>query len=277
VAAVGSYLQARRNNGSWLVRIEDLDPPREQSGAADAILRTLDRYGFEWDEEVVYQSKRHPYYEEILHYLFRENRAYPCVCSRKDIANATGGGHIYPETCRNRAVSLKRGRSLRLKTAYETVRFDDAIQGRYTQNVRAEVGDFVLRRADGFYAYQLAVVADDAEQHITEVVRGADLLDNTPRQIYLQRLLDYPSMNYAHLPVVTKDGDKLSKQTKAQPVDRQPAEFMIIKALEFLGHAPPRELRDENLAAIWEWAHKNWRIQHVPATTAMDFQLSPQR
>jgi glutamyl-Q tRNA(Asp) synthetase len=268
VAAVGSHLDAKHHDGAWLVRMEDLDPPREMPGAASLILRTLEAYGFEWDGEVLYQSRRGDAYEDALQRLEQAGMCYPCACTRKEIADsAVRGveGPVYPGTCRN-GLHGRPARVWRLRTTNEEIAFDDAIQGRQVQMLERDIGDFVLKRADGLYAYQLAVVVDDAAQGITHAVRGADLLDSTPRQIWLQRLLGLPALHYAHLPVaVNAAGEKLSKQTLAAPLDLDHAGPALWQALDFLGQQPPPELRDD-ATAIWQWARSNWRLQAVPKT-----------
>jgi glutamyl-Q tRNA(Asp) synthetase len=224
VAATASYLDARRNHGEWLVRMEDVDKPRAMPGAADSILSDLEYFGFQWDGPVMYQSQRTDAYREALERLKAMGMAYPCGCSRKEIE-----GDIYPGTCANGVPPGKVARSWR---------------------VRGE-GDFVVLRADGYFAYQLAVVVDDAAQGITDVVRGADLLDSTPRQIHLQRLLGYPTPRYTHVPVVlAADGQKLSKQTGATALDRSRAGELLWDALAFLGHDPAPRLRRGSVKEI---------------------------
>jgi glutamyl-Q tRNA(Asp) synthetase len=243
VAALASYLDARAVGGKWLVRIEDVDEPRTVPGAADCILRCLEAYGMQWDETVVYQSHRKPLYQQALEAL--GDRVFPCGCSR-----VTG---IYPGTCRNGLPLGKLARAWRLRVPGDvTIRFEDRIRGPQSDALAVTTGDFVLRRADGLFAYQLAVVVDDAEQRITDVVRGEDLLDSTGRQILLQELLGYGRPRYAHIPVVRDPatGDKLSKQTLAPPVDPAGDEATFRKALAFLGiHGDwsIRDLRDGDL------------------------------
>ena len=271
VAAIGSYLQARSRGGSWLVRMEDLDPPREIAGASDAILRTLDQYGFEWDGSVLYQSTRHEAYLETLEQLRRDGLSYRCGCSRKQIAEQTMrldiSPAIYPGTCRTQSVSPHQRHAIRLLSPDETIGFSDAIQGHFSQQLGSEVGDFVLRRADGLFAYQLAVVVDDAYQVITEVVRGSDLLDNTPRQILLQRLLQLPSPDYLHLPVVlNRQGQKLSKQTYAPALDDDNPLPALWQGLAFLGQQPIQELLQGSVEELWRWAVENWRSENIPRT-----------
>ncbi|GHV59766.1 glutamyl-Q tRNA(Asp) synthetase [Campylobacterota bacterium] len=231
VAAVGSYASAKRQGGKWLVRIEDIDRPRVVKGAADEILRTLEAFGLEWDGEVMYQSRRTEAYRAALETLHTRGHTYECRCSRKDLAVANG---IHPPFCVARRTSGTA--SIRLKTPDETVGFHDRLCGEFRQNLRSEVGDFVLRQGENEFAYQLAVVVDDAFSGVTEVVRGADILTSTPRQIYLQRLLGCPTPEYAHLPLVLgADGAKLSKQNLAQPLDTRDVEATLNEALKFLG------------------------------------------
>ena len=245
VAALASWLDARAAGGRWLVRIEDLDAPRAQPGAADEILRTLDQLGLHWDGEVLYQSRRTGLYRDALEQL--RDQTYWCGCSRREIADsslglAADGAQIYPGTCRGGIAPAKTPRALRLKAA-GAVEFVDRVQGRQAQLLERDVGDFVLERAGGQFVYQLAVVVDDAAQGITDVVRGADLLDSTPRQIYLQRLLGYPTPRYLHVPAaVNKAGEKLSKQTGAPAADPARKEAEIRKALVFLGQPETGDL-----------------------------------
>jgi len=270
VAAIGSYLDAKYNNGQWLVRMEDLDPPRTVQGASRDILMSLEKLGMEWDEEVFFQSQRNQAYQLALSNLDQKGILYPCTCSRREIADSSIAGisgSIYPGTCRNKLSHVDRPAALRLRTNHHTIAFKDALRGLVCQQLEHDIGDFVLRRADNVYAYQLAVVVDDAQQNITHVVRGTDLLDSTPRQIYLQRLLGYTTPSYMHLPVVTNaQGEKLSKQTHAAPIDPSNALSQMVAALEFLGQNPPKELADDNLATFWQWAIKNWRIDKIPTT-----------
>jgi glutamyl-Q tRNA(Asp) synthetase len=268
VAATGSFLQARSHQGKWLVRIEDIDPPREVAGASTEILRTLENFGLEWDGPVRYQSTRSRAYDDAIESLRGAGALYACGCSRKEIA-ATGGP-IYPGTCRGRPLPSS-PHALRVNTCDAVVEFEDAIQGTIRQELGNEVGDFVVRRADGLYAYQLAVVVDDAEQWVTEVVRGSDLLYSTPRQIHLQHLLGFPTPAYVHLPVaVNAAGEKLSKQTFAAPIDRKDPIPAIIAALSFLGQDPPREMREGNLTSIWRWAIDQWRLGKVPRQLSIE-------
>lgn len=269
VAAVGSFLEARSRGGEWLLRMEDLDLSRVVAGAADDILRTLEAFGFYWDGAVMLQSARNEAYRAALSELEKIGVAYPCACTRKEIADsAIGGidGPVYPGTCRGGLLSGREGRAVRVCTDSDPVGFDDSLQGRVSQTLAAEVGDFVVRRADGLFAYQLAVVVDDAEQAISHVVRGADLLDSTPRQIYLQRLLGLSTPAYLHLPVaVNERGEKLSKQTLAPAVGESNPVAQLCEVLAFLGQSPPAELKSADLESFWQWALAHWRTESLPA------------
>ena len=269
VAALGSYLEARAQGGQWLVRIEDLDAPRVVPGAADDILRVLDALGLTWDGAVVYQSQRVEAYRAALFTLQRQQYVYACACTRKEIADSGLSGiegYVYPGTCRDGLPAGRAARAWRLATqASGSVAFEDAVQGRIAQDIEHVVGDFVLLRADGLPAYQLAVVVDDAAQAVTEVVRGADLVDSTPRQIYLQRRLGLPTPRYAHLPVVVNAaGDKLSKQTLAAPISVAEAGDALARALAFLGQAPPDALYSASTATVLEWGRAHWRSAQIP-------------
>lgn len=267
VTALGSCLDARSRGGEWLLRIEDVDEPRCSPQAAADILRTLERLGFAWDGEVLVQSRRKARYRQLLADLQARGLAYPCACTRRALAAAAAaadGSPRYPGTCRNGLPPGKAARAWRLVVDDATVAVDDAIQGRVRQRLGADVGDFVLLRADGYFAYQLAVVADDADQGITHVARGADLLDSTPRQIHLQTCLGFATPAYAHFPVaVNAAGEKLSKQTLAAPVATDPAgaAAALTAALRFLGQAPPAGMDSDD---IWRWALRHWRLEKVP-------------
>jgi glutamyl-Q tRNA(Asp) synthetase len=260
VAALASWLDARAAKGRWHVRIEDLDPPREQEGAADDILRCLDRLGLHWDGPVVYQSQRNDLYERALHLL--QSQTYWCGCSRSEIADsslgvAADGAQIYPGTCRSGLPPGKPPRALRVKTGAEKIAFLDRVQGPQRQILDVAVGDFVLRRADGQFAYQLAVVVDDSAQSITDIVRGADLLESTARQIHLQELLRYSRPRYMHVPAaVNASGEKLSKQTGAQPIDPSKKHAILADALRFLGQPGTGDLAEAAL---------NWNPARIPA------------
>jgi glutamyl-Q tRNA(Asp) synthetase len=273
VAAVGSFLEARSRGGEWLVRMEDLDTPRVVPGAADDILRTLEACGLHWDGELVYQSRRGEAYRAALVELEKTGVVYPCACTRKEIADSSiagPGGPVYPGICRQGLAPGKSARALRVHTGGAVIGFVDRVQGPLCQSLETEVGDFVIRRADGLFAYQLAVVVDDAGQGVTEVVRGADLLDSTPRQIYLQGLLGLPRPSYLHLPVVVDHrGEKLSKQTLAQAVDVSRPVPVLVEVLTFLGQEPPQQLADAALEDFWQWAVAHWRPERIPRLRAL--------
>lgn len=262
LAAVASFLDARSVGGRWLLRIEDLDPPREVPGAADAILRVLDAYALHWDGAVVYQSQRSVLYADALAQLRSTDWLFPCACSRREIAdNAVAGpdGPIYPGTCRAGLLPGREARAWRVRVADRALSFDDRAQGRQTQNLATEVGDFVVKRADGITAYQLAVVVDDAEQGVTHVVRGSDLLLSTPRQIHLQQCLDLPTPAYLHCPVVINAaGEKLSKQTFAPAIDPHADVALACRILEFLAQPLPAHAHEMNLPELWRAAAQQW-------------------
>ena len=254
VSAVGSYLEAKSAGGSWLIRIEDIDPPREVSGSAGRILEDLESLGMTADGPVLYQSTRLAAYQQALEMLLDRGRAYSCACTRKDLP-ASG---IYPGTCRNGIEEGKQARSVRFLGNDVQETFTDRLQG----VISGKVDDFIIRRADGLIAYQLAVVIDDHFQGITQVVRGGDILDSSVRQIALQKALGLPTPEYMHLPVALgADGKKLSKRDSADPVmDKDPA-CVVNRALKFLGQNPPDNI---SLDSLWSWALKNWKPGQIP-------------
>ena len=269
LTALASYADARANGGKWLVRMEDLDPPREMAGAAAHILHTLEAFGFEWDGEVAYQSQRDELYQEALGRLKNEGLVYPCYCSRKDwqaVAAAGADGFVYNGRCRvpaQRPEANGKTPAWRIAVPDRTIGFQDEIVGYYAQNLARDIGDFVLLRADGFWAYQLAVVADDAEQGITHIVRGQDLLVSTPRQIYLQQCLGANTPHYAHLPLlVNSQGQKWSKQTLAPALDLNRREALLRQVMRYLNlpYAPEVDRPEELLA----WAVLHWDIRAIP-------------
>ena len=262
MAAVASFLEARRHGGQWLMRIEDIDPPREQPGATKEILTALEHYGFEWDGPVTYQSASREAHDAALEVLRIAGKVYRCRCSRKDLADVPHGklGAIYPGTCRSGSIGAQAAE--RVLTDDVPVTFDDRLQGPQSQRLEAESGDFVVLRRDGLIAYQLAVVVDDQLQGITDVVRGIDLLDSTPRQIWLQMLLGLATPDYCHIPVALNErGQKLSKSHGAQAVSLRRVSETLYQALDLLGQAPPVELRAATLDDLWTWALANWDIQ----------------
>lgn len=260
VAAVASYLDARINQGEWLVRIEDIDPPREVPGSALRIIEDLDRFGMKPDGNVLYQSAQIARYEEIVQWLIDESAAYWCGCSRADIPDSG----IYPGTCRRGLPRGRKPRSVRIKVDSRLISFDDQVQGRIETRLDESIGDFVIRRADGLHAYQLAVVVDDGFQNISHIVRGADLLDSTPRQVFLQQKLGLSTPVYAHVPIVLGDqNEKLSKRLQSDPLTRRSPAGALGAALRHLGHHPPATT---SLDALWKWALANWDLARVPRT-----------
>ncbi|MCW9048507.1 MAG: tRNA glutamyl-Q(34) synthetase GluQRS [Gammaproteobacteria bacterium] len=271
VAAIASYLEAKKNNGQWLVRMEDVDELRNVKGAADSILRSLEAFGFEWDENILYQTTRKDAYAEALTILKSQHQVYPCTCSRKSLkekarlGKISNGkfGLIYPGYCINKHFSNFKSNeyAIRIKTTSENYSFNDELLGHNTQNLKTDLGDFIIRRRDGLFAYQLAVVVDDAYQNISHIVRGADLLDSTSRQLFLQKSLSYSQPHYAHFPLIThKNGDKLSKQTGATGIGDTADIQLLVECLEFLGQKPPAELAQASLPGFWQWAIENWQL-----------------
>lgn len=244
------------------MRVEDIDPPREEPGASEEIVRALEVHGFEWDGPVTYQRHSREPHEAAIEQLVAAGHVYRCGCSRRDLADAPRGtlGVIYPGTCRNGCDAAEV--ALRVRTGDEPVTFDDRLQGRRSQRLASESGDFIVLRRDGLIAYQLAVVVDDHRQGITHVVRGIDLMDSTPRQVWLQRLLGYATPEYCHLPVaVNERGQKLSKSHGAPPIGLQAPADNLHGALMMLGQRPPDELRTATVAEAWQWAIEHWDIE----------------
>lgn len=278
VAAAASWFDARAAGGRWLVRIDDVDTPRAVPGADRDILGTLSRLGFAWDGEPVWQSRRTEAYRAAFERLRADGHLFPCACTRAELADsalAPDGARVYPGTCRDGLPEGRTARAWRVRVA-GTIDFDDAVQGPQHEDLERHVGDFVVLRADGLFAYQLAVVVDDADAGVTDVVRGADLLASTPRQIHLQHLLGLPRPRYAHVPVaVNAAGEKLSKQTLARAVSHWPPSRALHAALAFLGQEPPTELADAPLATLHDWGIAHWRLDAVPhrpsAPTPADF------
>jgi len=269
VAAVGSCLQAKSANGQWLVRIEDLDTPRCVHGAAESILHSLEWLGFEWDEPVLYQSSRTDAYEAALQQLRSAHVCYACSCSRSELQAAVGmqqdGDELrYPGWCREHPRRVQDTYAWRFKVPNQPIEFHDQVHGPQSLSLMDSIGDFVIKRRDGLFAYQLAVVVDDSAQGITEVVRGADLLSNTPRQIVLQRALQIPTPNYVHLPLVMDEhGKKLSKSAAALELSGNSPSLLLWQALRFLAQNPPIELQDASLKDLWPWAIAHWQLQRL--------------
>lgn len=274
LTALGSYLDAKSQGGLWFLRIDDLDPPRVVPGAVDAILRALDVYGLEWDGAVQYQSQHSAAYAAAFAKLQANALVYPCACSRREIADSqVGQGQtlIYPGTCRLGLAPGKIARAWRLNTQDAQVGFEDRLQGVISHNLAQVSGDFVVQRADGLFAYQLAAVVDDAALEITHVVRGADLLDSSLRQVYLQQLLGLASPSYLHLPVVLNaQGEKLSKQTLAPALDLQQPQQTLLQALTYLQHPAPPALRHASIEELLEWSINNWNPAHLPRLRTLE-------
>lgn len=268
LAALAGFLDARAQAGRWLLRIEDLDPPREHPGARIQIPRTLETFGLHWDGDVVYQSERLHHYQQALEQLTANADAYRCNCSRKQVQQRSGQNR-YDGHCLHSPPAIETPSAWRCHCNGAEISFDDGIQGPQ-HSLLAEGGDFVIRRKDGLFAYLLAVVVDDHLQGITHVVRGSDLLPETPRQLYLQQRLGYHHPHYSHIPVASNtDGQKLSKQNLAQPLDEQHPVPQLISALTFLGQAPPAELTDASLDELLAWAVSNWQPQNISRTLSI--------
>lgn len=260
LAALASYLQAHSKQGEWLVRIEDLDTCRTISGAADSILKTLENFHLHWHGPVMWQSHRLDAYHTALEKLKQAQWTYPCICTRKLLE----GEHIYPGTCRNSVDSTVLPHALRVKTNDKHITWMDGIQGSCNSQLAEDCGDFIVQRRDGLIAYQLAVVVDDAEQGVSEVVRGTDLLDSTPRQIHLQQLLGLSTPNYCHIPIIVdKRGQKLSKQSLAEPVDTLNTSQTLYQLLDLLNHCPPKELKGASASQLLDWAILHWQPEKL--------------
>jgi glutamyl-Q tRNA(Asp) synthetase len=259
-AASASYLDARAHGGRWLLRMEDVDRTREVPGAADGILRTLEAFGFEWDGEVVRQTEREDRYTAALEALTVRGLTFECTCSRLMLAEE----ERYPGYCRTLAPRAGAAAAIRLRVDPREVEFVDRIQGAYRQDVAAAVGDLILRRRDRLFSYLLAVVVDDAAQGVTHIVRGADLLDNTPRQIYLQQELALPTPTYAHVPVLVEaDGSKLAKSARSVRLDPDRPQLQLLRVFALLGLDPPSAIGDAGMGAVWDWARAHWDVKRL--------------
>jgi glutamyl-Q tRNA(Asp) synthetase len=254
-------LDARAHRGRWVLRIEDLDRPREVPGAADRIVRTLERFGFEWDGDILRQHERREHYADALRSLETRSLTFECSCSRMQLEDELR----YPGTCRERAADKGTQTAIRVRVEPGHITFTDRIQGTFRQDVSQAAGDLILRRRDQITAYLLAVVVDDAAQGITHIVRGADLLDNTPRQIYLQRLLGHPEPQYAHVPVLTEPDDaKLAKTRRSVSLSAESPLPQLLSVLSLLGLAFPEEPGSASLEEVWTWAKAEWSVNKVP-------------
>jgi glutamyl-Q tRNA(Asp) synthetase len=277
--ALASYLDARTRRGLWLLRIDDIDTPRNVPGAADSILATLDAYGLHWDGLVYYESQHSADYEQALSALQRSGLLYPCTCSRKTLAERAGRHDIYPGICRSRtAFPTDRPYALRVKSDGRDIGFDDRLQGSICQSLAEEHGDFILKRKEGIVSYQLACVIDDHLQGVTHVVRGFDLVDSTPKQIYLQQLLGLPTPSYLHVPlIIDSHGYKLSKQTLAEAVTMQNTSAVMFRLLELLKQEPPVGLKEAACSEMLEWVVQNWNPEPLIKTQAIQPEMAEAR
>ncbi len=258
--ALASFLDARANHGLWQLRFDDLDTQRNVKGSVESILKTLETLGLHWDNAVDFQSQHLADYHAVLADLMADEKIYRCQCSRKNLPL------IYPQTCRNQNVSPQISHSLRIKTDARQIYFNDRLQGNISQNL-ADEGDFILKRKDNIVAYQFAVVLDDARQNVNNIVRGMDLLNETPKQIFLQQILNLPIPNYLHIPIlVDSNGKKLSKTTFAAKVDLKNPNHLLFQLLELLKQLPPVELKTENVSEILNWAIENWQPENLKST-----------
>lgn len=275
VTAVASHVDARQQGGAWLLRIDDLDQTRCVAGMDRRILRSLEAFGMGWDEQPTCQSACTNHYRQALDQLLRQQLAYVCTCSRKQVAEQSRGagleGPLYADTCRQAGHNDAPDRAIRLRTDDQPITFLDRVQGHQRQYLHRQIGDFVIRRADGYFAYQLAVVIDDHLAGINQVVRGADLLHSTPRQLYLQRLLGLARPAYLHLPLaIDRDGRKLSKRGQAHPIDEQNPLPALLAAWRFLGQKMPQgSEQPANVDSFWQWAIAHWQVGCVPARLAI--------
>ncbi|TVO35459.1 tRNA glutamyl-Q(34) synthetase GluQRS [Vibrio algivorus] len=268
VAALGSYFQAKSQNGQWLVRMEDLDPPREMPGAANLILSTLESYGLHWDQSVVYQSQRHQRYQEQIATWLQTGHAYYCQCTRKQIKQSGG---FYLGTCREKAIKSSENCSIRLKVNEAISQFYDNKHGTIQIPQQLAQEDFIIKRRDGLFAYNLAVVLDDIDQGVTQVVRGADLIEPTGRQINLYRTLQQPEVSYIHLPLaVDVQGNKLSKQNHAPAVDIKHPKHTLIQVMRFLGFIIPNDFESASIDQILQWGCQNWTLAQLPNSLKVD-------
>ena len=272
--ALASFLQARSKQGKWLLRIDDLDTPRNVAGATEQILRTLEIFGLNWDDCILYQSLNSDSYQAALDDLEQQNLLYPCICSRRTLSqyrHNNPAAPAYPGLCRNRQITPDTPYSLRIKTEDKEISFQDGLQNQIHQNLALEHGDFILKRKDRIIAYQLSVVVDEHAQGITEVVRGVDLIDSTPKQIFLQQQLGYKTPKYMHVPVIIDQlGYKLSKQTFAQAIDENFPEQTLYKTLSLLKQNPPVDLQTAPIATQLNWAIEHWNPESLKKIRAID-------
>lgn len=276
--ALASYLQARAKGGQWLVRIDDLDTPRNVPGADTVILQQLESHGLQWDEAPRYQSQHIEQYQHALNVLTERKLLYACTCTRAELATtsiAGPDGPVYAGTCRNKSIGTEK-HSLRVRADDSSLSFVDLLLGKQTRQLRREIGDFVVQRSDGILGYQLACAVDEFEQGITEVIRGADLLDSTFRQLFIQALLGLKHAQYGHLPVlVQSDGKKLSKQNRAAPIEAKNASSNLMRCLTALGQNPVASLSGATPAEVVSWAIRHWDLARIPKKAALQWSNSP--
>ncbi len=278
LTALASYLQARAMDGRWLIRIDDLDTPRNVAGADSVILRQLESHGLEWDEAPRYQTRHIPEYREALNTLSQQQLLYPCTCTRAELARSSipgPDGPVYAGTCRGKAISTEK-HALRLRIADNSLSFEDLLLGRQTRDLTREIGDFVVQRNDGILGYQLACAVDEAGQGISEVIRGSDLLDSTFRQLHVQHLLKLGPARYGHLPLlVGPNGKKLSKQNHADPIDGSSASRNLLQCLIALGQSPSEALVGAAPRELLTWAVAHWQMQQIPRKPALQWSNGP--
>ncbi len=268
--AVASFIDARANHGQWLLRIDDLDPLRCKAEHTSHILKTLEQYALYWDGDIFYQHARHHAYQHALDNLRSLSLTYPCACSRKELAQRHINKGVYDAYCYNHPPSAQQASAIRIKLLSDSISFNDHIQGRITQSLKNDVGDFIIHRKDNIASYHLAVALDDAEQRITHVVRGHDLLDSTARQIYLQQQLNLTQPNYAHIPILSDiHGDKLSKRTGAEDVALLAVNPTLIKVLGYLNFQPPAELVTYTGSEILDWAVSHWSMANIKPNASL--------
>jgi glutamyl-Q tRNA(Asp) synthetase len=268
VTAVASYCDARAHAGQWLLRIENVDTTREVLGASKQIIDSLKSHGFEWDSNIVYQDQRTEFYEKYFNLLKKKSLIYPCSCTRKEIADSTSEsgieGLIYPRTCYPNEANTKQKMAWRMHVANQYIHFVDRVAGAHTHHMPTDIGDFIIKRADGLFAYHLAVVTDDAKQGVTHVVRGEDLLNSTSRQILLQQALNLQTPSYMHIPIVKNaDGEKLSKQTSAPAISNTDVIYNLYQAFTFLNLNPPQSILNASISESWKWAFEQWRTHYI--------------
>jgi len=271
--ALASFLQARKHQGQWLLRIDDLDTPRLATGATEKIITTLDAYGLHWDGEITYESQWLAHYQNAIERLTQQDLIYPCTCSRKQLKRdrlENPSIKTYPGFCRYHRQSPLSPHSLRIKTPDQSITIDDLLHGQHQQNIHHDIGDFIIKRRDHIFSYQLAVVVSDHRQKITEIVRGIDLLDSTPRQVFLQQRLGFVTPHYQHIPIIVDaHGTKLSKQAFSTPVHTHNISQTLYYLLTQLQQNPPQELSSAPLNELLDWAITSWDIKSLEKITAI--------